>query len=201
MPEDSYAGTEISLWERLLKLTPNDVCKRTLAIYNPTGIYIIDFMNDKIIIDVNQRKLLNEENKEEIQNFEMKLLILSYLIYVNNGNLTGKWVSEKDLKIGSLFFKGVHALPTKKIAEKYGDNIDGFKKICNELNGIPVDYGDSAFKFLVLPKIPLICILWEKDEEFSAKVSYLFDSSIEKYFRLDLIIALVSRFEKKLIND
>ena len=69
------------------------------------------------------------------------------------------------------------------------------------LGGKPLDFGDLSLEFSVLPRVPLACVLWVEDEEFPARVSFLFDSSIETHLELDVIFALVSSVVRKLLHN
>jgi len=49
-------------------------------------------------------------------------------------------------------------------------------------NANPVDItGDTAFKLFVLPRVPLLIIFNEQDEEFAASARVLFDISAPNY--------------------
>jgi hypothetical protein len=53
------------------------------------------------------------------------------------------------------------------------------------------NYGDKAVRFYPFPLIPVTYILWRADEEFPASVSVMFDSSITRWFALDMVFTLV----------
>ena len=44
----------------------------------------------------------------------------------------------------------------------------------------------------VLPRVPVVMVLWERDEEYPARLSVLFDASIAQHLPLDAIYALVT---------
>ena len=53
-----------------------------------------------------------EDFAAKIFDFQVNLVVLHYLLYAQNKPLANKWVSEKDLPGGSLFFTASHTLPT-----------------------------------------------------------------------------------------
>jgi hypothetical protein len=65
--------------------------------------------------------------------------------------------------------------PLKKV---FGRNVAGFRAAAARLNGSAVGFGDAAFDFRVLPRVPMRLILHAGDEEFPAEASILFDRSI-----------------------
>ncbi len=75
-------------------------------------------------------------------------------------------------------------------------------EIGTALGGTKVEeYGDIALEFMALPRIPVVCVLWAEDEEFPARVSFLFDPSIESFLPLDVILALVRSVVKRLLES
>ena len=51
--------------------------------------------------------------------------------------------------------------------------------------------GDAAFRFEITPRIPVVMLYWQGDEDFGPEARILFDRSICKYLALDVIYALV----------
>jgi len=51
--------------------------------------------------------------------------------------------------------------------------------------------GDAAFRFEITPRIPVVVLYWQGDEDFGPEARILFDHSICKYLALDVIYALV----------
>ena len=63
------------------------------------------------------------------------------------------------------------------------------------------EYGDLGLEFQALPRVPVACVLWVEDEEFPARVSFLFDPSIESHLQLDVVLALVRCVAKNLLES
>ena len=60
----------------------------------------------------------------------------------------------------------------------FGKDPHGLAQAAQRLGGKAIEYGDAAFEFSALPKVPLQIILWEGDEEFPPEANILFDESI-----------------------
>ncbi|MBE0425327.1 MAG: DUF3786 domain-containing protein [Nitrospirae bacterium] len=112
---------------------------------------------------------------------------LWYLINAKDISLTGRLIKPEDLKGGDLFFRGSHILPLDRMAEKFQDDKQVFLKRGREICGETLLYGDASIKLSPLPRIPVILILWVKDEEFPARADLLLDSSCEVQLPLDII--------------
>ena len=157
-----------------------------------TAVYRVDPVREQITeVKPNPQRKLTEA---------FQILLIRYLIAKNPGTMDGKEVSEKDFPGGVTFFQGPHTLHTAPITERYGNDPDGFEARCRELGAVPVPHGDKAMRFLPFPTIPVTYVLWRADEEFPASVSVLFDSSIARWFELDMIFTLVLVTTERIMN-
>jgi hypothetical protein len=99
---------------------------------------------------------------------------VSFRNFKDSGPLTGYFTNDVERAIGS-YFSG---------------RLNDLKKASNALGGyapnLDVKY-DLAIQFDALPKIPVIMLYNDVDEEFSAKCSVLFESRAEKYFDAECI--------------
>jgi len=129
---------------------------------------------------------------------EFELLMLIYLIRATEIEPSGQWVNEKQLPGGSNFFTGPHHLPTDTLEQRYGSDAQLFRRHCSQLGGKVLDFGDASFAFEPLPRIPLACVLFAADEEFPARVTFLFDSTIEFQLPMEIILSLGHCFAVKL---
>jgi hypothetical protein len=100
-------------------------------------------------------------------------------------------VSAKELKTGH-FFKGPHELKTQPLLERFGNDLEGFKKAAENAGGEELDLAEAAYRFVALPKIPLHYLFWQGDEEFDSRLSVLFDRSIDYHIPADIIWGLVT---------
>jgi hypothetical protein len=86
------------------------------------------------------------------------------------------------------------------LLERYGNDLNGFKKVAEHLEGQPMDMADAAYRLLPFPRVPVCYLLWEGDEEFQPKLSVLFDRSIERYFSASAIWSLVNLVSRELLK-
>jgi hypothetical protein len=188
-------------WKDLQGLDPEDVYLRTSVFFDEKGFYTVVFMGQKYQVYVNEERIEGPDGDNLASDTEFQLLLLTYLLFAQDVPFSGKWVSEKDLSGGNLFFRGPHALPTTSLTERFGKAPEKFLEIGTVLGGTKIEYGDVAFEFLALPRIPVVCVLWAEDEEFPARVSFLFDPSIESHFQLDVVLALARCVTKNLLES
>jgi hypothetical protein len=190
-------------WEKLSKLHPTDVCNRTEAIYNPTKEgFVLPVYNLRYLILPKTKKILRVEwndqpVEEELEQF-FSLMVLAYLTEAKEIKPTHTWVSEKDLKGGAIFFRGLHGLQIENLVNLFGRNPEVFLSAGRRLGGSEILFGDKGFSLDVFPKVPLAFILWKGDEEFPPRIGVLFDSTIESHFALDVIWCMVAETSRRL---
>ena len=51
-----------------------------------------------------------------------------------------------------------------------------------------------------LPRVPMLAQLWERDEEFPARASFLFDTTAGDHLVVDAILALSAIVAKRLVE-
>ncbi|MBA7533956.1 hypothetical protein ES705_26202 [subsurface metagenome] len=185
------------LCKELRLLKPEEVCDRACVRFSREGFYSIDSIGGEYRIYIDEERVEETGADPLASDPEFQLTLFSYLIHAQEIRLTGKWVSEKDLRGG----RGPHQLPAASLVKKFGRDAELFLEAGKVLGGKPLDFGDLSLEFSVLPRVPLTCVLWVEDEEFPARMSFLFDSSIEAHLELDVIFALVNSVVRKLLHN
>jgi hypothetical protein len=203
---DQEATAESFHWNKLSELHPTDVCNRTEAFYNPSWEgFLLPVYNLRYLILPKVKKILrmqwNDQPVEEELHHFFHLMILVYLTEAKDIKPAHTWVSEKDLKGGSTFFRGPHSLQVGELEDLYGKNPDAFLKAGRKLGGSEILYGDKGFALEVFPKVPLAYVLWKGDNEFPPKIGVLFDSTIESHLPLDVIWCMVAETSRRLVGD
>lgn len=178
-------------FDELNACDPADVSKRTGAVYNAqTGCYELMVWNGFYSIDPKNGKIALQSGTGEHYNDYIHIFIINYMSRAKAVHPSGTWVSEKDLVGGSGFFRGPHLLPVQAICDRFGNDLDAFKTVCETLGGKPVDFADAAFSFEITPKIPVAVLYWLGDEDFPSEARMLFDKTIEAHLALDIVFAV-----------
>jgi len=188
------AGEE-RIWETLAVLDPGEVCRRTDASYDTVlGLYTVESFAMDFSVAPKEKKLLSMSPGGEVflqkLGYFFRLSVTGYLTLSKNVALAGGMVSPLNMKSGQLFFRGSHVLPLDRMAEKYAEDKEAFLKRGLELGGERLGYGDVSLRLLPLPRVPVVQILWVRDDEFPARAELLFDSSCELQMPIDVIWAV-----------
>lgn len=176
-------------WEDLRNHSQEEVLKRGGVTRASGSGYEVDFLNARYLVDpVKERIVELSPQPDRVLSEEFQILLIRYLVAPIGAPVDNKQISEKDLPGGVTFFQGPHALPTKPIAKRYGRDPDAFETRARELGAQPDSHGDISMTFHAFPDMPVTFVIWMADDEFPASVSVLFDSSIARWFELDMIL-------------
>jgi len=185
-----------SVWGQLRGHDAADVCARSLASRDGPEAYSLRFLDRDYRIDCRECRVTATAASPS---GELQLVLLSYLLHAAAVPLSGKWVTERALRGGDLFFKGPHALPVHGLLARFGGDPTAFVNSGAELGAARVDHGDAVLRLQVLPRMPMVCILWVRDEEFPPRASCLFDASADSHLPLDVILGMVKCVAAELV--
>lgn len=179
-------------WQDLRDRPIEEILDRDGVAIFPDGSFSVSFLNATYKVDPHSEQITEiTPDPGRLLREEFQILLIRYLVAPNGAPIDDKKISEKDLAGGVTFFQGPHSLHVSPITEKYGADADGFVSRGLELGAISEPFGDRAMTYFPFPKIPVTYVLWVEDSEFPASVSVMFDSSIERWFQLDMIFTLV----------
>jgi hypothetical protein len=190
-----------SIWERLLQEDPKDVCRRSGAQFDDaTNAYLLNFLQERYRISPRTREciLVSPSSSSEAPPMDIQVILLTYLLNAREMPLADKLVAGSSLKGGKCFFAGAHGFPLDPLVAQYGRDIKGFLDLGFSLGAQQVRYGDAALRFLALPRVPVVMVLWQGDEEYPARLSVLFDASIAQHLPLDAIYGLVTEICRRM---
>jgi hypothetical protein len=177
------------LWQELAARKAAEVGRRCLVVSEQGG-YSLDFLDRRYFVEPGTGRIGGPQEDGLLADAEFELLVLTYLTQAVEIPTDGTWISEKDLPGGSQFFRGPHALPLQPLLARFGEDLPGFRRAALKLGGSTLPFGDAAYGFTALPRIPAGCLLWAGDEEFPARANLLFDRTLGRHLPLDVVLAL-----------
>ena len=183
---------ETEAWDILSGLDPERVADNAIARFDACkSTYALACLGQDILVSLPEREIhgisaLGRLLTDEFSTYS-RLSILKYLIHSTNLPLSGQLVRPSDLPGGDIFVRGTHVLPLNKMADRYGNDIDGFVTTGRRLGGTRCDYGDMSIRLLPFPRVPVVIIVWSGDQEFPPKSSLLLDSSCVSQIPVDIV--------------
>jgi hypothetical protein len=200
-PDGSRVSVDPVHWDDLQHRNIDTLCNFTLFASDASGQLRFHFLNEDIVVDLQQRCLKRLEN-DRWTTTDDPLLELVTVLYLKNVNglypIDKDIVGVKDLKEAH-FFQGPHALKIEPLIRRYGTDLKAFSHAAEYLEGEPRDMADVAYRLLPFPRIPLYYLLWEGDEEFEPRATVLLDRAVENFLAADAIWALINRVTTSLL--
>ena len=134
-----------------------------------------------------------------------EVLLYNYIFFSGSKPLSGKWVGlesfPNSLSKRVALEEGCH----KRIHQYFAGARSELESACQRLGGIPVlngHNGDLGFKFTPLPKMPLLLLFWDEDQEegFEAQAKILFDATALDYLDLEGLTFVAEKLADKLTS-
>ena len=104
--------------------------------------------------------------------------------------LGGNWMSFKDFKDAAPLIQAFFNTVTLPIAESFSAKLVDLDQACRKIGGFSPkdDYPyDLCMQFDALSKVPLLLLFNDKDEEFPAQCSVLFEKRVEKFLDMECL--------------
>jgi hypothetical protein len=170
---------------------PEKVCRRTGCSYAAeAGCYTVTVWGETYRINPAEKTVMREGPDAARDHGFLSLFMMHYLLETRSPRRDEVWISEKEIPGGATFFRGPHALPTDLITKRFGNDLTLFKSRCEALGGSPLEMADAAYRFEIVPQVPVAVLYWCGDEEFPAEAKLLFDKSICRHLAPDVVYAL-----------
>jgi hypothetical protein len=178
-------------FQDLAAMDPGDVCRRALCRWDPAaGKYTVPVWGDVLHIFPLKRKIESEGAGLPAGSAYFHLFALHYLLGATAVETAGAWISEKEIPGGATFFRGPHRIPTDTVSSRFGNDLDEFRKRCEQLAGEPIQMADAAYTFNITQRIPVAVLYWRGDDEFPAECKILYDKTIGEHLAADIVYAM-----------
>ncbi|MCE5335300.1 MAG: DUF3786 domain-containing protein [Desulfobacteraceae bacterium] len=195
---------EPRLWDMLRKADPEEITRTAVVEYDlDDNVYIVPFLNTAILCSPEAEEIeVVGDLAPFSKDFHLNLVLLHYLLGAQNRPVARKWVGEKDLPAGRVFFTGSHALPGDSLADAFDARPELLDAGARRIGGERVELGDLSYQFRFLSRIPLLAVFWIGDDEFEPSFHFLFDETIMLHLEsLDLVWGLVNVFTRILMHS
>ena len=179
-----------------------------------TQLSTIDFGKIEFILDIhdNEVPFLGKKyfvsgdgikgEDEQQASYTVAIVIAQYILQCPNElYLSNEWVSFKDFTSGAYTGTELFMSKPQNSAKKlFTGKMDALKKACETYGGKPLDMDvpyEVAYRFDILPRISVVILFNDADEDFPAQCKTLFQKHVEYYIDPEsLVIALGYLFNK-----
>ncbi len=179
------------LWQRLRQLDPQAVAARSLAELSDDGRYQLPVLGSQVVVDARAEEVTSAWPEVIRPDYFLWVSAVQYLILARAIPLADELVSAAQLPYGEVFFRGPHALPGDALGALFGADGGRFREVMGLLGAEPVDLGDVGVRVSALPRLPIWVGFWSADEEFPARVTFLFDRTAGEHLPVDALWSAV----------
>lgn len=142
---------------------------------------------------VSDKGVTNDQGQRPIHAISV-ILCNSLLLCPNEAPPTSnEWIKYNNFKDAAPFAAGFRNTAEQPISKAFSGQVEELKKACSALGGIPADAPfrcDLAIRFPALPKLNLLLLFNDRDEEFPADCSILFEKYSDAYLDMECLAML-----------
>ncbi|MDJ0986113.1 MAG: DUF3786 domain-containing protein [Desulfobacterales bacterium] len=126
--------------------------------------------------------------------FSACVVLFKYLLLCpNHDSIEDDWVTFKDFKDAAPFAGAFINYTETPLADHFAGDLARLEAAARKLNGQPPDAEfpyDLSVQFPALPKVPLLMLFNDADEEFGARCAVLFERRAETYLDMECLAML-----------
>ena len=147
--------------------------------------------------------LASEVSTGKQASIPIQALLVYYFQHADGARIADRWVAFSELPEGRFYNQAFQGYTGRELTRSFGEDIDQFSKIIGNLPKAETapheQIGDRSFPVLALPRVPLLLVFWQGDEDFPPSYQILFDASVVHYLPTDVCAILGSMLTRKLI--
>lgn len=137
----------------------------------------LPFLNREVEITFPRGEVVYERG-EESPSLQEQILILHYLLQVQDVSPTGQLITFREVPSGEFYYPAFINRAQAPLLNAFGHAPERLLVVGKKLGGEKTNLGDVSMTFRPFPKIPISLVLWRGDEEFPPAGNILFDSTI-----------------------
>ena len=137
--------------------------------------------------------VMDEEGKRPIHSVSVILFKYLLLCPEQEPPAAGEWVTYHSFPDAAPYAQGFRNTAEQPISKAFTGKLNDLKRACMVLGGQPGEapYScDLAIRFPVLPKVNLLMVFNDQDEEFPAECSILFEKYADAYLDMECLAML-----------
>jgi hypothetical protein len=123
--------------------------------------------------------------------FSVCVVLFKYILLCpDNDPIEAEWVSFKDFKDSAPFYGAFVNYTEAPLAKYFSGRLKDLENACREIHGHSpaATYAyDLCMQFNALPKIPVLLLFNDADDEFAAQCRVLFERRAEKYLDMECL--------------
>jgi hypothetical protein len=132
---------------------------------------------------------------------DQQALLLFYFDTSQGAQPAGRWISFSELPEGKFYNLAYQGYTGNELARFFKRNRSRFEAAAQKLGGLPVELGQAAYAFQVLPKVLMLTVYWEGDEDFPSSFQVLFDAAVIQHLPTDVCAIVGGMLTRRIIKN
>ena len=128
-------------------------------------------------------------------------MILYYFFSSRGSTEPGKWISFSELADGQFYNAAFQGYTSKNLLQHFSNDYEAFNHANHKLCGEKTSFGDGAYRYQILPKVAMLLVHWQGDEEFPPSYKILFEDIVDYHLPTDVCAILASMLTGKIIAE
>lgn len=199
--EEAYRPALHQAFEDMQRLDPYMAALRAACDFRPGaqgGQFELRYFGNDYIVQFPRSAVLDTAGNEP--DVTTRLILLHYLVRADGALLADQWAAYRELPDGRIYDLAFQRRGGLRLARVYGADAQAFRVASQTLGGERLTFGDAAYLFHMLPRVPMAVVLYLGDEEFGPAVNVLFDASAGHYLPAEDLAVLGSVLAGRLIK-
>ncbi|HJW90501.1 MAG TPA: DUF3786 domain-containing protein [Anaerolineales bacterium] len=200
---DLLADRIADLRSVLQQENPVHLAQRTGAQYHQTsegkGEFRLSWWEQELILSFPEFEVKQASSGESLLTYQQAMLL--YYFTTSDGTPpAGKWISFSELPDGRFYHTAFQGYTGKAVAQAYGNDLVAFRRAAERQGGLSRAFGDAAYAFQAMPRVSLLVVYWQGDEDFTPVCQILFDAAASHHLPTDACAVLGNSLAKILIK-
>ncbi len=132
----------------------------------------------------------------------VKIFLLIYATRATGEPPEGRWVSYRELPNTVSKSRSFEAC-AERIARAFEGRPGDLEGAASRLGGERVPHGSApwAYRFRALPRVEILLLFWDRDEEFPARAMILLDGGVLGYLDQEALVFLAEAFAQRMLGE
>jgi hypothetical protein len=191
---------------RLQSSDPAELANRSAVEYLPSdgdqsrGEFHLEMWGRPTRISYPEMVTQDAASGQELPTY-LQAMLYYYLVTCDGTPASGQWIAFSELPDGRFYTQAFQGYTGVPLAQAFGEDLTAFSQAAEACSGERrYAFGDMAYAFQALPRVAVMVVLWQGDEDFPSTCQVLFDASVSHYLPTDACAILGSHITKQLIK-
>ena len=167
---------------------------------NKRGIFRFQLWNKPVLLSCEDFIARDQDSNKPLPPIH-QATILYYFHSSKASPPAENWISFSELADGQFYNAAFQGYTSKKLLQHFNDDYGAFHQANHALCGEKTSFADGAYRYQILPKVAMLLVHWQGDDEFPPSYKILFEDIVDYHLPTDACAILASMLTGKLIAE